>query len=68
VDRLRHPASVAVPLVDTTINLPDRAAAAWYAGLGVMAALELIEWPFAVAVAGTHFWPTTLTGVTHKNW
>ena len=55
VDRLRNPASVTVPLVDTTINLPDRAAVAWYAGLGVMAALELVEWPFALAVAGTHF-------------
>ena len=55
MDRLRHPPSVAVPGTGSRINLPDRPALAWYAGLGAMAALELIEWPFALVVAGTHF-------------
>lgn len=54
IDRLRHPASVTLPVAGTTINLPDGAALAWYTGLGAMAALELVEWPFALAVAGTH--------------
>jgi hypothetical protein len=47
--------SVTLPGSDTKINLPDRAGLAWYAGIGVMAAAELIEWPVAVLVAGTHF-------------
>jgi hypothetical protein len=47
--------SVTLPGSDTKINLPDRSGLAWYAGLGVMAAVELIEWPVAVIVAGTHF-------------
>ena len=54
VERLRHPASVTLPVAGTTVNLPDRAALAWYAGLAGMAAVELVEWPFALAVAGTH--------------
>lgn len=55
VERLRHPPSVTVPGTGTTINLPDRTALAWYAGLAAMATVELIEWPFAFAVAGMHF-------------
>jgi hypothetical protein len=54
VERLRNPPSVTVPGTETAVNLPDRTALAWYAGLAAMATLELIEWPFAVAVAGTH--------------
>jgi hypothetical protein len=32
----------------------DTTSAAWYAGLGVMAAIEIIEWPVALAIVGTH--------------
>jgi hypothetical protein len=53
--RLRHPASVSVPGTDVRINLPDRPALAWYAGIGAMAAIELIEWPVALLITGTHF-------------
>jgi hypothetical protein len=28
---------------------------AWYAGLGAMAAIGLIEWPVALVVGATHF-------------
>jgi hypothetical protein len=55
LDRLRHPPSVKVPGTETAINLPDTPALAWYAGLGAMAALELIEWPVALLITGTHF-------------
>lgn len=30
---------------DTKVNLPDRAGLLWSAGIGAMAAAELIEWP-----------------------
>jgi hypothetical protein len=47
--------SVTLPGTETKVNLPDRAGLAWYAGLTAMAAIELIEWPVAVLIAGTHF-------------
>lgn len=47
--------SVTLPGSNMKINLPDRTGLAWYAGLGLMAAVELIEWPVAAIVAGTHF-------------
>lgn len=47
--------SVNVPGTATKINLPDRSGLLWYAGIGAMAAAELIEWPIALLVAGTHF-------------
>lgn len=55
IERLRHPPSVAIPGTDTRINLPDRPALAWYAGIGAMTAMQLIEWPIAVVITGTHF-------------
>lgn len=54
LERLRHPPSVSIPGTDTRINLPDRPALAWYAGIGAMAAMELIEWPIALVITGTH--------------
>lgn len=55
LEQLRHPPSVSVPGTNLRINLPDRPALAWYAGIAGMAALEWIEWPVALLVTGTHF-------------
>lgn len=55
ITRLRNPPSVRLPLVGMKINLPGQADLAWYAGLGAMAATELVEWPVALLIAGTHF-------------
>lgn len=55
LDRLRNPPSVAVPGTKSKVNLPGRPALAWYAGIATMAAVEWIEWPVALIVAGTHF-------------
>ncbi len=56
IKRLRRgPPSATVPGTQTKINLPDRAGILWYAGIATMTALELIEWPIALLVAGTHF-------------
>lgn len=55
IDRLRRGRpSVRLPGTETKLSLPDRPSLIWYAGLGVMAAAELIEWPVALIVAGTH--------------
>jgi hypothetical protein len=37
------------------ITLPDRTGLLWYAGVGAMAAAEIVEWPIAALVVGTHF-------------
>ncbi len=56
IERLRHgPPAVEVPGTRTKVNLPDRAGLLWYAGIGAMAAIELVEWPIALLLAGTHF-------------
>lgn len=55
IQRARRGPSVTLPLTNTRINLPDRPALAWYAGIGAMAAAELVEWPVALLIAGTHF-------------
>jgi hypothetical protein len=47
--------TVTVPGTETKVNLPDRSGLLWYAGIGAMAAAELIEWPVALIIAGTHF-------------
>jgi hypothetical protein len=33
----------------------DLARVAWYAGLGALVALEVVEWPIAALLAGSHF-------------
>lgn len=33
----------------------DLARVAWYAGLGTLVALEVIEWPIAALLAASHF-------------
>jgi len=56
IKRLRRGApSLTLPGTGTKITMPDRAGLAWYAGIGAMAAFELIEWPVALIIAGTHF-------------
>ena len=34
---------------------PTQARLAWYAGLGAMAMIGLIEWPVAVVLGATHY-------------
>jgi hypothetical protein len=46
--------SARVPLLGIHLNKPDRASMAWYAGLGLMGALEVIDWPVAVVVGVSH--------------
>lgn len=56
IDRLqRGRRSVTLPGLETKVNLPSRAGLLWYAGIGAMAAAELVEWPIALLLAGTHF-------------
>ncbi len=45
---------VRIPLLGTRIERPGRGSLAWYAGLGAMTALEVIEWPVALLVAAGH--------------
>jgi hypothetical protein len=33
----------------------DLARVAWYAGLGALVALEVVEWPIAALLAASHF-------------
>jgi hypothetical protein len=43
-----------IPLLNIELNKPSRGSLAWYAGLGAMSALEVIEWPVAILVAVSH--------------
>ncbi len=45
---------VTVPLLGTKLGQPERTSVAWYVGLGVMVALEVIEWPVALIVGASH--------------
>jgi hypothetical protein len=36
------------------LSKPDRGSLSWYAGLGLMGALEVIDWPVAVVVGVSH--------------
>ncbi|MBV8944018.1 MAG: hypothetical protein JO046_13205 [Solirubrobacterales bacterium] len=54
IQQLRDRPSVRLPGLGR-INLPDKPGLLWYAGIGAMAAVDLIEWPIAALVAGTHF-------------
>ncbi|GGJ73877.1 hypothetical protein [Streptomyces brasiliensis] len=46
--------SVAVRIGDLRLELPPRDQLAFLAGLGVLTALELIEWPVALAIGVGH--------------
>ena len=54
IQGLRDRPSVRLPGLGK-INLPDKPGLLWYAGIGTMVAIDLIEWPVAALVAGTHF-------------
>lgn len=54
IQQLRNRPSVQLPGLGRLI-LPDKQGLVWYAGIGMMAAVEMIEWPIAALVAGTHF-------------
>ena len=43
-----------VPLVGFRIRLPEPERIAWYAGLGLMAALELVDWEVALVIGVGH--------------
>jgi hypothetical protein len=45
---------VRVPLLGIHVTKPDRGSIGWYLGLGVMTAIELIEWPVAILVGVSH--------------
>jgi hypothetical protein len=53
--RVRRAPSVTLPFTHTKVSLPHGPGLVWYAGIGAMAAAELVEWPVALLVAGTHF-------------
>jgi hypothetical protein len=41
-------------LLGIRFDKPDRTSLAWYAGLGLMGALDVIDWPVAVVVGVSH--------------
>ncbi len=43
-----------LPWVNVSVPVPPPARAAYYTGLVVMAAVELIDWPVAVVIAAGH--------------
>jgi hypothetical protein len=49
-----HSDGFRVPLLGITIGKPDRGSLAWYAGLGLMGALDVIDWPVALVVGVSH--------------
>jgi hypothetical protein len=55
-----------VPLLGT-LALPPLDHLAFYAGIGVLAALEIVEWPVALVIATGHAWPPTSTTGPSKN-
>ena len=49
---------ITLPVIDTTVTLPPPDRATFYAGLGALAALELLEWPVAIVVGLGHYLAT----------
>jgi hypothetical protein len=45
---------VVLPLVGIRIDLPRPEQLAWYAGLGIMTAFELVDWQVALIVGAGH--------------
>lgn len=44
-----------IPVLDLELKPPTRGSVAWYAGVGTMSALGLVEWPVAAIIAAGHF-------------
>jgi hypothetical protein len=53
-DEDRHQSHVTVPVLGT-VTVPPPQKLAFYAVLGVLGALEIIEWPVALIVGAGHF-------------
>lgn len=56
------PPHVTLPLIGLRIDLPRPERLAWYAGLGLMAAFELVDWELALIIAVGHL----ITDNTHS--
>jgi hypothetical protein len=52
------PATVTMPIVGWRITAPERESAAYYAVLGGLVLLEVVEWPLAVLLAAGHLLAT----------
>jgi len=48
------PPHVTLPLIGVRIDLPRPERLAWYAGLGLMAAFELVDWELALIIGLGH--------------
>jgi hypothetical protein len=48
------PPHVTLPLIGLRIDLPRPERLAWYAGLGLMAAFELVDWEVALIIGLGH--------------
>lgn len=44
-----------IPVLDLELKRPTRSSVAWYAGVGTMSALGVVEWPVAAIIAAGHF-------------
>jgi hypothetical protein len=66
IQKLRSRPSVRLPALGR-MNLPDKPGLLWYAGIGSMAAMELIEWPVAALVAGLTLSSTTREIATSRS-
>ncbi|MDQ6692563.1 MAG: hypothetical protein M3Z13_07330 [Candidatus Dormibacteraeota bacterium] len=49
-----HGPSFTLPVTGIRVTLPPPAHLAWYVGVGIMAALEVVEWPVALVIAASH--------------
>jgi hypothetical protein len=55
VDRIREARSVAVDLpIVGRVRIPHPEQVAYFGALGVLAAIEIIDWPIALAIAAGH--------------
>jgi hypothetical protein len=48
------PEGVRVPLLGIHVTKPDRGSIGWYLGLGMMTAIDVIEWPVAILLGVSH--------------
>ena len=63
LEKRRH---ITLPMIDATVTLPPPERATFYAGLGALAAFELIEWPVAVVVGLGHYLATRSRSAAEK--
>ncbi len=47
-------AAMRIPMVDLPLHRPTRGSVGWYAAIGAMTAVGLLEWPLAAIVATGH--------------